>query len=83
MESSTTVDIIHGALTPGPEKARQALLAFMGDVYSGLDAKSLSEKNMVFAQGHLRILSGLYGILRPLDSMQPYRLEMGTQPRDA
>ena len=64
--------------TPGPEKARQALLAFMGDVYSGLDAKSLSEKNMVFAQGHLRILSGLYGILRPLDSMQPYRLEMGT-----
>ena len=64
--------------TPGPEKTRQAVLAFMGDVYSGLDAKSLSEKNIVFAQEHLRILSGLYGILRPLDSMQPHRLEMGT-----
>lgn len=64
--------------TPGPENARQAVLAFMGDVYSGLNAKSLSEKSMVFAQEHLRILSGLYGILRPLDSMQPYRLEMGT-----
>jgi uncharacterized protein len=62
----------------GSGNARQAVLAFMGDVYSGLDAKSLSEKNMVFAQEHLRILSGLYGILRPLDSMQPHRLEMGT-----
>ena len=50
----------------------------MGDVYTGLDAKSLTEKNVVFAQEHLRILSGLYGILRPLDSMQPHRLEMGT-----
>ncbi len=63
---------------PSSGKARQAVLAFMGDVYSGLDAKSLTEKNMQFAQNHLRILSGLYGILRPLDSMQPYRLEMGT-----
>ena len=62
----------------GSGNSRQAILAFMGDVYSGLDAKSLSEKNMVFAQEHLRILSGLYGILRPLDSMQPHRLEMGT-----
>tara|TARA_Y100001936_G_scaffold172034_1_gene168381 strand:- start:3183 stop:3947 length:765 start_codon:yes stop_codon:yes gene_type:complete len=58
--------------------ARQAILAFMGDVYSGLDANSFSENNMVFAQENLRILSGLYGILRPLDSIQPHRLEMGT-----
>jgi uncharacterized protein len=65
----------------GSGNSRQAILAFMGDVYTGLDAKSLSEKNVVFAQEHLRILSGLYGILRPLDSMQPHRLEMGTSLR--
>tara|TARA_B100000676_G_C17999215_1_gene799830 strand:- start:162 stop:935 length:774 start_codon:yes stop_codon:yes gene_type:complete len=64
---------------PESGNKRQAILAFMGDVYSGLNAKSLSEKNMVFAQEHLRILSGLYGILRPLDSIQPHRLEMGTK----
>ena len=58
--------------------ARQALLAFKGDVYTGLDAQSLSEADLKFAQGHLRILSGLYGLLKPLDLMQPYRLEMGT-----
>ena len=59
--------------------ARQAVLAFNGDVYEGLDAGSLSEKQLGWAQDHLRILSGLYGLLRPLDLMQPYRLEMGTR----
>ena len=58
--------------------ARQAVLAFNGDVYGGLDARSLGEKDLAWAQKHLRILSGLYGVLRPLDRMQPYRLEMGT-----
>jgi hypothetical protein len=62
-----------------PENARQALFAFKGDVYLGLDAYSLDEAALDFAQQHLRILSGLYGILRPLDLMQPYRLEMGTR----
>ncbi|MCE2858949.1 MAG: peroxide stress protein YaaA [Oxalobacteraceae bacterium] len=61
------------------DNARQALLAFNGDVYEGLDAASLSEKQLGWAQDHLRILSGLYGVLRPLDLMQPYRLEMGTK----
>ncbi len=60
------------------ENARQALLAFKGDVYTGLDADSLSEADLEYAQSHLRILSGLYGLLKPLDLMQPYRLEMGT-----
>ncbi len=59
------------------DNARQALLAFKGDVYGGLAADSLSSADFEFAQGHLRILSGLYGLLRPLDLMQPYRLEMG------
>ncbi len=62
-----------------PENAKQALLAFKGDVYTGLDAESLSEDALLWAQHHLRILSGLYGLLRPLDLMQPYRLEMGTK----
>ena len=57
--------------------ARQAVLAFKGDVYTGLDAATLSAAELGFAQKHLRILSGLYGLLRPLDLMQPYRLEMG------
>lgn len=60
-----------------PEKAKQAVLAFNGDVYEGLDAPSLSGDDLRFAQAHLRILSGLYGVLRPLDLMLPYRLEMG------
>lgn len=60
------------------QNARPALLAFKGDVYTGLDAESLSESDLAFAQNHLRILSGLYGLLKPLDLMQPYRLEMGT-----
>lgn len=60
------------------DDSRQAIFAFKGDVYQGLDAYTLSAKAISFAQDHLRILSGLYGILRPLDAMQPYRLEMGT-----
>jgi cytoplasmic iron level regulating protein YaaA (DUF328/UPF0246 family) len=60
-----------------PENAKQALLAFKGDVYTGLDAGSFNSADFSFAQKHLRILSGLYGLLRPLDLMQPYRLEMG------
>ena len=59
------------------ENAKQAVLAFRGDVYAGLDAPALSENRLAYAQSHLRILSGLYGLLRPLDLMQPYRLEMG------
>jgi cytoplasmic iron level regulating protein YaaA (DUF328/UPF0246 family) len=62
-----------------PENARQAILAFKGDVYTGLDASSFQEDDFTFAQQHLRMLSGLYGLLRPLDLMQPYRLEMGTR----
>jgi len=58
--------------------ARPAVLAFNGDVYEGLDAKSLKPKDLQWAQDHVAILSGLYGVLRPLDWMQPYRLEMGT-----
>jgi hypothetical protein len=59
--------------------AKQCVLAFKGDVYAGLDAASFSEADRQFAQSHLRILSGLYGLLRPLDLMMPYRLEMGTR----
>ena len=59
--------------------AKQAALMFNGDTYIGLDAPSLSKEDFAFAQEHLRILSGLYGLLRPLDLMQPYRLEMGTR----
>ena len=59
--------------------AKQAVLAFNGDVYEGLDAKSLTEPDLNWLQQHLCILSGLYGVLRPLDWMQPYRLEMGTR----
>lgn len=61
------------------ENAKQAVLAFKGDVYTGLDAETLDEKELEFAQQHLRILSGLYGVLKPLDLMQAYRLEMGTK----
>jgi cytoplasmic iron level regulating protein YaaA (DUF328/UPF0246 family) len=62
-----------------PDNAKQALFAFTGDVYQGMDAGSLTADDLAFAQNHLRILSGLYGILRPLDLMQAYRLEMGTK----
>ena len=62
-----------------PDNAKQAILTFKGDVYVGLDAESLSKSELDFAQQHLSILSGLYGVLRPLDLMQAYRLEMGTR----
>jgi len=62
--------------------ARQALFAFKGDVYTGLDAYHLKDQDIDFAQQHLRMLSGLYGLLRPLDLMMPYRLEMGTKLRN-
>jgi cytoplasmic iron level regulating protein YaaA (DUF328/UPF0246 family) len=62
-----------------PKNAKQAVLAFNGDVYVGLNASGLPEQDLTYAQDHLRILSGLYGILRPLDLIQPYRLEMGTR----
>lgn len=65
------------------ENAKQALLAFRGDVYVGLRADTFTAKDFEFAQKHLRILSGLYGVLRPLDLMQPYRLEMGTMLANA
>jgi cytoplasmic iron level regulating protein YaaA (DUF328/UPF0246 family) len=68
-------------LTPG--RAKQALLAFAGDVYDGLEAGSLDADALDWAQQHLRILSGLYGLLRPLDLMLPYRLEMGTRVANA
>jgi cytoplasmic iron level regulating protein YaaA (DUF328/UPF0246 family) len=61
------------------QNARQAILAFKGDVYQGLKAESFESQDFEFAQKHLRILSGLYGILRPLDFIEPYRLEMGTK----
>ncbi|MFC3284270.1 peroxide stress protein YaaA [Litchfieldella rifensis] len=61
------------------DNAKQAAQAFQGDVYLGLQAPSFSEADNAFAQDHLRILSGLYGLLRPLDLIQPYRLEMGTR----
>ena len=60
------------------KNSKQAVLAFNGDVYDGLEAKSLKPKDLEWAQDHVCILSGLYGVLRPLDWMQPYRLEMGT-----
>ena len=74
-----------GSWTPAftPDNAKQALLAFKGDVYTGLDAERLGEADFSYAQDHLRMLSGLYGLLRPLDLMQPYRLEMGTKLANA
>ena len=70
-----------GSWTPdfSPANAKQALLAFKGDVYTGLHADDFNDADFDFAQQHLRMLSGLYGLLRPLDLMQPYRLEMGTK----
>ena len=62
-----------------PQNAFPAILMFSGEVYNGLKAGSLHEKDMLYAQDHLRILSGLHGLLRPLDLMKPYRLEMGTK----
>ncbi|WP_422005434.1 peroxide stress protein YaaA [Roseivirga pacifica] len=62
-----------------PKISKQAVYAFKGDVYVGLEAEELSDEDILYAQEHLRILSGLYGLLRPLDIIQPYRLEMGTR----
>ncbi len=67
------------AVDCSPDNAKQAVLAFMGDVYTGLNAAGLSHAQLDWLQQHLRILSGLYGLLRPLDLMRPYRLEMGTK----
>jgi hypothetical protein len=67
------------AADPAPEDLRPALRAFAGDTYQGLHAQSLDADAVTHAQDHLRILSGLYGLLRPLDGMQPYRLEMGSR----
>jgi cytoplasmic iron level regulating protein YaaA (DUF328/UPF0246 family) len=61
------------------KNSKQAMLAFNGDVYEGLNAASLTARQLAYAQSNIRILSGLYGLLRPLDLMQPYRLEMGTR----
>ena len=61
------------------ENAKQAILAFKGDVYNGINAPELSHEDLEFAQGKVRMLSGLYGVIRPLDLIQPYRLEMGTK----
>ena len=74
-----------GSWTPAftPANAKQALLAFKGDVYTGLNAVDFSEADFDYAQSHLRMLSGLYGLLRPLDLMMPYRLEMGTKLANA
>ncbi|MEP5731503.1 MAG: peroxide stress protein YaaA [Sulfitobacter sp.] len=67
------------AAEPNDETVRPAALAFAGDTYQGLEAGSLDKDEMAWAQDHLRILSGLYGVLRPLDAIQPYRLEMGSR----
>jgi cytoplasmic iron level regulating protein YaaA (DUF328/UPF0246 family) len=73
-------DCYHAWKTPfNTKNAKQTALAMKGDVYTGLDAESMTQEDFQFAQQHLRILSGLYGVLRPLDLMQPYRLEMGTK----
>ena len=63
----------------GAREGQQAILAFSGEVFNGLQARSLQEEDLLFAQDHVRILSGLYGVLRPLDLILPYRLEMGTR----
>ena len=66
-----------------PQNSKQALLTFKGDVYAGINVESFSAEDLSFTQDHLRILSGLYGLLRPLDLMQPYRLEMGTKLKNS
>ena len=68
-----------GQWTPSLDTAKQALLAFKGDVYMGMDVGSFSDSNLFYANDHLRILSGLYGVLRPFDGIKEYRLEMGTK----
>lgn len=80
--SEKLADLNHArfqAFDPSVEDGLQAAVAFNGDVYAGLNARSLDVKAFAWAQDHLRILSGLYGVLRPADAIQPYRLEMGVQ----
>lgn len=78
--ATLNVDRYKTFTTPFTTKnAKQAIFAFKGDVYSGLDLESFNEEDYAYAQGHLRILSGLYGCLRPMDLIQPYRLEMKTK----
>lgn len=67
------------AKSKNTKRAKQAVYAFQGDVYQGLEAEGLANEDILYAQDYLRILSGLYGLLRPLDLIQPYRLEMGTR----
>jgi len=67
------------AEAPAPEQVKPAALAFAGDTYIGLQADTLTADELAYAQSHLRILSGLYGLLRPMDNIQPYRLEMGSR----
>ena len=77
--ANLNVERYHNFQTPFTLKnAKQAIFAFRGDVYTGLEADSFEKEDLEFAQKHLRILSGLYGVLKPLDLMQAYRLEMGT-----
>jgi len=80
--SDDLADLTHQrfqAFDPDRAPNAPAAFAFAGDVYRGLDARSLTEQDLAWAQDHVRILSGLYGVLRPLDGIQPYRLEMGTR----
>lgn len=65
--------------SPAPDRTKAAAFMFNGDTYQGLEAKTLTQEDLAYAQDHLRILSGLYGLLRPLDAIQPYRLEMGSR----
>ena len=69
----------YASWTADTHEARQAIMAFNGDVYAGFDARSLKPAQLAYAQSHVRILSGLYGVLRPLDMIHPHRLEMGTR----
>ena len=69
----------YAAWSAAPLHARQAIMAFNGDVYAGFDARSLKPKQLAYAQAHVRILSGLYGVLRPFDLIHPHRLEMGSR----
>lgn len=78
--SDKLIELNHGRYKDfWDQPERQAIFAFSGDVYTGFEAKSLDEDDIRFAQDHVRILSGLYGLLRPLDAIRPYRLEMGTR----
>ncbi|MEH6756617.1 MAG: peroxide stress protein YaaA [Parasphingorhabdus sp.] len=78
--SDNLIDLNHGRYNEFFSQAeRSAIFAYNGDVYTGFEAQSLSTEGLDFAQGHLRILSGLYGLLRPFDPIRPHRLEMGTK----